>query len=101
MEHTPTPWATFGWKNGFTCGIQGTKPMHRVTSDNVFRVDDDLDMANAEFIVRAVNCHDELVEALNATLHELGLVCSYSGRIDTQTPAMFKAKQALAKAEGR
>lgn len=56
--------------------------------------------ANAKFIIRAVNNHYELVEALKSTLHELGLVCSSSGRTDIETPAMKKAKQALKNAEG-
>ena len=95
MVHTPTPWATFGWKDGSTCGIQGTQPMHRVTSDNVFLVDDDKDMANAAFIVKAVNCHDELVEALKLAMdyvEEYGLV-------NVLCEDENKMRQALAKAE--
>lgn len=58
-KHTPTPWyfspiSCDVWANpGFT--ICEVYPSGHETEEK---------KANAEFIVRAVNCHDELVEAL-------------------------------------
>ena len=55
---------------------------------------------NAEFIVKAVNCHEELVEALKEALKELH---SYHENYSTADKGEIFTiiKQALAKAEGK
>lgn len=73
MGHTPTPWKVFAWKE-FEDGERAAR--HHIQSEagqlisrcykrNLSLVESE---ANAEFIVRAVNSHDELLEAVNATL---------------------------------
>lgn len=77
--HTPTPWAIDGDDEGFdgipyieiaagTCGMSSYKPIAQVqptfypgTDDFALEVQD---RANAALIVRAVNSHEALVEAL-------------------------------------
>ena len=63
--------------------------------------------ANAAFIVRAVNCHDELLAALKALHHEAGHLCKQLAARglpgvpgDTVDRVMEQARAAIAKAEG-
>ena len=51
-------------------------------------------MANAEFIVRACNAHEELLAALR------GLVCELES-VNVPAPGLIHAKKAIAKAEGK
>lgn len=53
--------------------------------------------ANADLIVRAVNCHAELMEALDGLLFALGTTMEGSGMRET---AKDNARLALAKAKG-
>ncbi|HYD06525.1 MAG TPA: hypothetical protein VEC60_12410 [Reyranella sp.] len=58
VKHTPTPWVRSG--NLLHVGTS-TRAKNRIAA--TFRYDDNAD-ANAAFIVKAVNAHDELVAAL-------------------------------------
>ena len=72
-EHTPTPWEVDrpGCPCGYIFGGNGEAYVAKVLS-----LDDDVDpvaseparLANAEFIVRACNSHDELLAACEAAL---------------------------------
>lgn len=62
MTHTPTPWFSEGRPPNMVLLFSG-KDMGNRKSPCILLADDD-QAANAAFIVRAVNCHDELVEAL-------------------------------------
>jgi hypothetical protein len=55
--------------------------------------------ANAEFIVKAVNNYDALVEALEDCLYELQLLLDYQDHPDI-IKAMKKAQQVLAQMKG-
>ena len=91
MAHTPTPWKVVGQHyegpNGQT--VQ-TEP-YWVNGDP----GDD-----ASYIVRAVNCHKELLEALKELVKALS--CHEAG-VPTQAEAdaYMIARAAIAKAEGR
>ena len=80
MKHTPTPWVVgeFDETLGYDC-MTGGWPIRQIGEMNSLLVIDQADYgqkhcdwnfrsdeakANAAFIVRAVNCHDELVAAL-------------------------------------
>lgn len=67
-QHTPTPWeiGNVTYQHNFECwtktvSAKGTRPLvgHRVAGRTEAECN-----ANAAFIVRAVNAHDELVAAL-------------------------------------
>lgn len=63
-EHTPLPWSISGEsivKGGNIC-------IAVVESDGGYEAPENEQTANLEFICRAVNCHDELVEALKLFL---------------------------------
>ncbi len=84
---TPRPWEYD--KDGF---------IHHNTTilGEVFNKDNDFELfkANANLIVKAVNCHDELVEALKYALE-----MARQGAIPNDDDSWYKeAKQALAKA---
>lgn len=56
VKHTPTPWEVNGLE------IQATNREETFIAE-VFNENESA-KANAQFIVKAVNCHDELIEAL-------------------------------------
>lgn len=72
-KHTPLPWEA----------LKGGPIVHQRESDgyvyvadtdvctNVYHPSRDLIKANAEFIVKACNCHDDLLEACKRTKHFL------------------------------
>lgn len=78
--HTPTPWH---WHNAGNISIIFKKNTHIVDCGTA---------ANATFIVKAVNCHDELVEALKIALDII------DGKIEHNVWADNKIQQAVKKA---
>lgn len=92
-KHTPTPWEVF------TDNETGLFSIGRKTSDysgtEYGIVAESIDLkANAEFIVRAVNNHQALVEALNELVNAVSHI--------QQVPMykIQKALEALSKAKG-
>ncbi|HXJ61844.1 MAG TPA: hypothetical protein VNU68_34825 [Verrucomicrobiae bacterium] len=116
MSHTPTPWKLTGLMSSDGIAIESTVD-HWVVALIEPDVDEDdegqdsnynsdeqrkLDQANAEFIIRAVNCHDELLHALKAV--ELGVFGSMipGSDIDVCTRATrAEVRAAIAIAEGK
>jgi len=92
MNHTKTPWAVYsefnirqvGTNRGVaSCGgytISGEADSDKVFNENI---------ANARFIVRAVNNHDKLVAALKSVL----------SIVDSPGKSRIKVVQALKEAE--
>ena len=66
MTHTPTPWAISKTRLASTRhNIYVTDPLtEKSVVARVTEFEDGEDIANAKFIVKAVNAHDELVETL-------------------------------------
>lgn len=102
-NHTPTPWSyqsddsqlIRNSKGDVICEVE--LPMNRERGYDTCNAEQE---ANAEFIVKAVNCHDELVEALKMLL-ACGIVAKYP-KDDGKTflNARLYAEQALSKAKG-
>lgn len=73
VEHTPTPWFVCTdpqnetWHAGRTIGTEERTGGRRVADPCLFDADE-IAHANAAFIVRAVNNHDDLVAALEALI---------------------------------
>jgi hypothetical protein len=88
MTHTPTPWKLNRFKDCIT-----VKEENCILAEKPHGIGDAVNRwgANAEFIVHAVNCHDELVEALKKIV---------SGKLTGYGVRML-AEKTLAKAEGR
>jgi len=57
--------------------------------------------ANAEFIVRACNAHEELLEALRTTLENLGSLKAGHAGVTVYDEWERAVKAVIAKAEGR
>lgn len=87
--HTPTPWHVNYHE---IVAANHTRPCHMSTSLNMFAPGES--EANAAFIVRAVNCHQELID----TLKDLAHYCH--DQID-ETGLQERVRQAIAKAEGK
>lgn len=108
VKHTPTPWKI---KNL----THNDLPVYAVMNSQgqlIAEVPamDEIDKANAAFIVRAVNCHEDLFKACKKVRDMVSAVC----HCDPLTPGLTKAertcdfclagnilKQAIAKAESR
>ena len=97
-DWTPGPWTTAG----DLILDAGGEQVGAITGD---RTTADQDDANAALIVRAVNCHEDLVAALEAMVdvqsrrkHPLGL--PDEGISHDAADAASKARAALAKARG-
>jgi hypothetical protein len=94
-EHTPTPWARYddgklaarGWIKSVCKGIPEQMVAQAIGVGAIEERE-----ANAAFIVRAVNSHDDLVKALEAMLEKHGGL--------EISPAARQARAALAKAVG-
>lgn len=107
VKHTPTPWKTGGRigslnidaENGrgiATCGYTDTSDVTKSLAENV---------ANAEFIVRACNSHDDLIHYLKR-IAQIAEIRQNENLNDATIHAitecmMSLAKEALAKAEGK
>lgn len=117
-QATPRPWEA----EHTHIEMYGTKPIkrgwHIMHRNKPFEIDrDDFEMvvglngfeyngshekieANARLIVTAVNCHDELTNALKAMVHYYG-ECTIQCQGGDIAPCVHKlAKQALSKAQG-
>ena len=98
MTHTPTPWKVSGNQiqseklNNYGNWILLEMPLRKEPTMQDMTEED---KANAEFIVHAVNAHDELVEACKLALD----VLSYDEPRSTKTETILK--NAIAKAEGK
>lgn len=101
-EHTPTPWQT---KEGHSVvSILSDTGIRIATTDGTpyYKSVGELDKANAAFIVKAVNSHDDLVAALQALrMTEESIVSSQGNTITLRIPlaAIQQAAAALRKAE--
>jgi hypothetical protein len=67
MKHTPTPWRVRKWNNatvkdGFETVLTDCRGSGMFTANT--KGQDAKTEANVAFAIKAVNCHDELVEAL-------------------------------------
>ena len=77
MEHTPIPWIIRRYTNyaGFSISSE-TEPLFGCIAERWEDLDDskrsDIRYANADFIVQAVNSHDELLVAIQKLLTAIG-----------------------------
>ncbi len=112
-RHTPGPWKAYYAKNGKLLGVGVDRPGD---DDHAVGItdyqgglwgDDDEQKANAERIVAAVNCHDELLEALQSSLQFVeAWRAEYRGlRNDSQCKRIeaqiAKTEAAIARATGQ
>jgi len=99
MEHTPLPWAadykgTIGHIKSVSPDVEGTPTVCRydVTTPSLSESEK---MANADFIVRACNSHDDLVRALKVMLAEF---CGDDQNQYAQASAEGQARGVLSRA---
>jgi len=100
-KHTPTPWVYMSTKGIYLGCDENQKMAYAIESPSgnswVLQLDRE---ANAEFIVRAVNAHDELLRACNALVECQGekAPTAFNMKFDS---AVQKARDAIAKAEAK
>lgn len=91
-NHTPTPWKVVASNAREIEAQDGTYICETTYFPGDGKRDDD-PYSNAAFIVRAVNCHEELLDALKTIAYAQG---------DGHPLALIKvAREALAKAEAK
>lgn len=108
--HTPTPWMVshadvagpaqqLVWIDAEVAPSEGIADLYHRTKDGEFVVKRDAE-ANAAFIVRAVNAHDDLVAALRQIIEAEDSYREYVGDLKIDDPladAVKAAKTLLAK----
>jgi len=111
-EHTKLPWYVGTQNDSYyiintkprpvpTDYLTAGDPNTVVIAKVCFRdVKPDIEQANAELIVRAVNCHQELVDALKMYVAAVGNTAAFPDR-QLLKAAYEKSEQALAHAEAR
>lgn len=92
VQHTPTPWKLAESSHSRVSFIVSDKG-YAIGDVDVSSVTPEEAEANAAFIVRVVNCHEELVGWIKQFIEDFG--------DDLKTPVRLHAKKLLAKAEGR
>ena len=104
-KHTPLPWSSEYDETGHWRVYGGNKLVADVGDAEVSVAADNEWKANAAFIVRAVNAHEDLVRAINALLPfvddamDAHSVMSESAVTEACRTAVATAREALAKAE--
>ena len=108
-EHSPLPWSIVGSlvdQLYYIGGANAICDIHRSgyveNGDSRFHRTPKEDEANAEFIVKAVNCHDELLAALKAFMRAPSIGSSGPGSvtIEVQSFNLKAAEAAIKAAEG-
>lgn len=76
MKHTPTPWKLESYLVGQIVNEDESKMIARAGRVNSYESDPDQieRKANAAFIVRAVNSHQQLVEAIKGLMEYASLI---------------------------
>ena len=95
MKHTPGPWFADGITIESNSGNIGLMNLARPENES---------KANAAFIVKACNMHEELVEACKEAAGALGsfmLLPGYKAKLTGMTNILYFIEAAIAKAEGK
>jgi hypothetical protein len=103
-QHTPTPWKVDGC--AVTSDVFNICTLDTTAKDmNENQIGMGELSANAAFIVRAVNTHEELLETLKTVVVYMDAQCKVNGEFSTADAPGYamrrKVEQAIAKAEGR
>ncbi len=100
MEHTATPWQLEERETDFVLQDADGEFINYLTKSR--HIDDLIDEeaeANAAFIVRACNAHDQLVKATRECLDQLEHEAKWGSNSEPLQDAINSARRALAKAE--
>jgi hypothetical protein len=89
MTHTPTPWNTNSPDETLILGPDRQVVATTLQDEEDYQANHDTRYADAEFIVKCVNAHDDLVKVLSHLIH-------WHDQLSAKDIAM--AKEALAKA---
>jgi hypothetical protein len=92
-EHSPLPWHVGPHYKSDVMSREGIVAEARMLTPQ--------GIANAEFIVRACNAHDELVAALKALTQDSRFALQIGGNPNAVAALVRQVDAALAKAEGR
>jgi hypothetical protein len=104
-KYTPTPWKDKQYGEPIRPGAAGRWPSvagadgYAVADCNMSSRSESEAMANTAYIVKCVNCHEELVAVLKQMVEEFGFSKTHIGLVHAERQAIMKAEQAIAKAE--
>jgi hypothetical protein len=91
MNHTPTPWKAERW-------LIMDMSNRRIAEASI-GITGEIDLANAAFIVRACNSHDELIEVLKDAILEIEYLHDKFKTTGSGNATLAKIDAAIAKAE--
>lgn len=94
MKHTPGSWFIRNTSN------DAAFPMFQFFSTSHGLINEHQE-DNAKFIVHACNCHEKLLDALKAVVDQYEKVRAAEGYPTQESESTKRAKQAIAKAEGK
>lgn len=97
-EHTITPWTTETDKAGCHCIVRN---IFGVGPEVPYEIASHLNAADAEFIVRAVNSHEALLEAAKQVLSFRGTAPANASEDESWSLTLQRLKVAIAQAEVR
>lgn len=99
-KHTPGPWVRLGRTSDrhHAIGPEGETPNAAPVTVNALY--DEEGEANADFIVRACNAHEDLLEALEALVEHFLVKCEVGGDDPRRWDSWNAARAAIAKAKG-
>lgn len=97
QEHSPLPWSAYGGRIDFKYDIWDAYGNCVADVETGF-VDEATNCANAEFIVRACNSHEELVQAAKLLLTFAIMV---RGTMAPSSPELDEVRAVIKRAEGR
>lgn len=103
-KHTPTPWTAVQYNDNKILLAHQPSDMQQpevFISDMTCKADEiEANEANAAFIVKAVNCHDDLIEALKfyADKASYEFIHGTASYMPIEVDDGYKAREALTKA---
>jgi hypothetical protein len=89
QEHTPLPWTTMEFENSIDLGNYEGDNVYDACSVSFQGGNDELDVENAKLILKGVNFHQKLVDALTT-------MEAYLGFPYHDEPVVIKAREVLA-----
>lgn len=105
-KHTPTPWNKIEENEEISITAEGTNLAYDILSLPLFddgsygwpcpELNNNTQRANADFIIKAVNSHDQIVEALElaCTMLDNLMRCKRDGCCNDRQCAVFRARKA-------
>lgn len=102
-QHTPTPWKWTGESKLGAFLLVGSDNM-KIARNAVVggsAIDIRTDISNMEFIVKAVNSHEDMLDVIKRAKRVVAESCGYNDGVRFHTDLLRDIESAIAQAEGK